>query len=278
MAARGEAASEPPLAGAVLRAAEERGLGWAVGQDLHATPGVGVEATVDGQRLFVGRLNGATTDLATYQVAQLEAEGKTVVTLARGGRSLALLAIADEVRVGARESVAALRRLGLRHVLMLTGDNERVAAAIARQVGIDAYRAGLLPEDKTAAIQELRATYGPIAMVGDGVNDAPAMAAADLGIAMGAAGTDVALETADVALMADDLGKLPTAVQLSRRTLANIRQNIALSLASVAFLLVAALAGWLSLTTGLLLNEGSALVIIANGLRLLPVPAGWENA
>lgn len=269
LAASVEAASEHPLSGAILRAAQERGIQWAQGRDLKATPGIGVEATVDGQRLFVGKPNGLSSDSVAQQLTKLEGEGKTAVVLSRGNRPIAILAVADEVRNGVTEIIASLHKLGIQRTFMLTGDNERTASTIARQVGIDDWRAGLLPEDKTAAVKKLQAEYGLIAMVGDGVNDAPALATADLGIAMGAAGTDVALETADVALMADDLTKLPLAVRLSRRALSNIRQNIALSLATVAVLVLAALFGWLSLTTGLLLNEGIALLIILNGLRLL---------
>jgi Cd2+/Zn2+-exporting ATPase len=165
--------------------------------------------------------------------------------------------------------VASLRKLCVGHQLMFTGDNERVAEAIARAVGLDDWRAGLLPEDKTEAVRQLRTTYSHIAMVGDGGNDAPALAAADVEIAMGAAGTDVALETADVALMADDLAKLPAALLLARRALTNIRQNVTMSLVTVGVLIAAALAGRLSLTSGLLLNEGTALLIIGNGLRLI---------
>lgn len=180
----------------------------------------------------------------------------------------ALLTVADQMRPEAPEAVAALHRIGIRPVLMLTGDNDRVAAAIAAGSGLDGWRAGLLPHDKTEAVTSLRAEHGAIAMIGDGVNDAPALATADVGIAMGAIGTDVALETADVALMADDLAKLPQAIMLSRRARSVIRQNIAMSVTGVAILVAAALAGWLSLTAGLLLNEGTALFIIANALRL----------
>jgi Cd2+/Zn2+-exporting ATPase len=155
----------------------------------------------------------------------------------------------------------------------MTSDNERTAAAIAERVGLREWRAGLLPEDKASAVAALRAERGAIAMVGDGVNDAPALAVADVGAGDAHRDPDVALETADVALMADDLAKLPAAVRLARRAMANVRQNIALSLAAVAVLVVAAMAGWLSLTEGVLLNEGSAILIIANGLRLLRAPA-----
>lgn len=271
LAAGVEAASEHPLAEAILRAAKDRGIRWERGRDLHAVPGVGVEATVDGRRLFLGRPHGAKGEDSnvTERAARLEAEGKTVVVLTEGSHHFGILAIADQLRDNVPAVVTSLRRLNVRHLLMLTGDNEQVAEAIARQAGIDHWRAGLLPEDKTEAVRELQATYGPIAMIGDGVNDAPALATADVGIAMGAAGTDVALETADIALMADDLAKLPTAIRLARRALANIRQNIAMSLATIAILIVAALSGRLSLTSGLLLNEGAALLIIGNGLRML---------
>ena len=270
LAAGVEAASEHPLAEAILRAAIDRGIFWDLARDLRAIPGVGVEASVDGRRLFLGRPNGAGVSSETRaRLAAFEAEGKTAVLLAEGDRALGVIAVADELRPDARWVVESVRELGIGHMLMLTGDNEGVAEAVAASAGIDDWRAGLLPQDKTEAVSSLRATYGAIAMVGEGVTDAPALASADVGIAMGAAGTDVALETADIALMADDLTKLPAAIRLARRALSNIRQNVAMSLATVAFLVAAALAGWLSLTTGLLLNEGTALLIIANGLRLL---------
>lgn len=278
LAAGVEAASEHPLAGAVLRAARERGLRWETGRDLRAIPGVGVEATVSGQRLFVGKPQQQLPDHVARALAGSAAEGKTAVILSGGSELLGLLAIADEVRPHAAEVVSSLRHLGIEHIVMLTGDNEPTAAAVARRLGIDEYRAALLPEEKTATVKALRDRYGPIAMVGDGVNDAPALATADVGIAMGAAGTDVALETADVALMGDDLGKLPEAIVLARRARANLRQNITMSLVVVAALVVGALTGELSLTTGLLLNEGSALLIIGNGLRLLATRAADQGS
>jgi Cd2+/Zn2+-exporting ATPase len=152
---------------------------------------------------------------------------------------------------------------------MLTGDNEGTAKAIAQEAGVDTYFARLLPEDKVEKIRQLREANGRIAMVGDGINDAPAMAVSDLGIAMGAAGTDIALETSDIALMSADLSKLPVAFNLSRRTVRNIRQNIILSLAVIVFLVPAALAGWIGMVPGLLINEAGGLAVIVNGLRLL---------
>ena len=161
---------------------------------------------------------------------------------------------------------------------MLTGDNERSAQAIAHRVGVDEYRAQLLPTDKVDVVRQLREQYGAVAMVGDGINDAPAMAVADVGIAMGAAGTDIAIEAGDVVLMSDDLGKIAYVRELSHRTVSTIRQNIAVSLINVAFMVVAALLGYLGLVTGLLLNEASAVFVILNALRLLkwksPADAG----
>ena len=269
LAASVEVASEHPLAGAIVKAAEQRQIQRSQAVDVRAVPGVGVEATVDGARVFVGRPDDGVSPEVADALERLQAEGKTAVVVHAADRVVGVLAVADELRPHAAETVGVLRALGLQHVVMLTGDNERAASAIARTVGIDDWRASLLPHEKTTAVQALQKQYGAIAMAGDGINDAPALATADVGIAMGAAGTDVALETADVALMGDDLAKLPEAVRLSRRAVANIRQNIGLSLATVAVLVIGALGGWLSLTTGLLLNEGSALLIIANGLRLL---------
>jgi Cd2+/Zn2+-exporting ATPase len=269
LAAAVEAASEHPLADAIVRGARNRGIEVASATDLRATPGVGVRATAAGRRLFVGRPTENGSGWAADRIAGLEAQGRTAVVVAEDDVILGVLAVADELRPDAREVIDQLRRLGVDHVVMLTGDNDRVAAAIASQVALDDWHSRLLPEDKTDAVTRLRHRYGSIAMVGDGVNDAPALATADVGVAMGAAGSDVALETADVALMADDLRKLPQAIAISRRAMANVRQNIVLSLVVVAALVAAALSGRLSLTTGLLLNEGAALLIIANGLRLL---------
>lgn len=277
LAASVEAASTHPLAEAVVEAPRHKALVWNTGREPRAIPGAGVEAIVDGRRLFVGKpADGISADVKGW-VSKLEAEGKTVMVLAHDDEVLGLLAVLDEPRNEALEVVGALRALGIRRLLMLTGDNAATAAAVARSLGIDDWRAGLLPEDKMAAVSSLRDSYGTIAMVGDGINDAPALATADVGIAMGVAGSDVALETADVALMADDLGKLPHAILLSRRALGNIHQNIVLSLIAVAVLVTLALLGKMSLTSGLLLNEGTALLIIANALRLLRPPRAYHG-
>jgi Cd2+/Zn2+-exporting ATPase len=272
LAAAVEGASEHPLAGAVLAGARQRGITWPAASDVQAEPGVGVRATVDAKRLFVGRPDVLAAGGESV-LGRLRHDGKTVIALARDDEPLGLLAVADELRPDAADVVAQLHRLGVQRVVMLTGDHDQVAQAISRAAGIDDYRAGLLPRDKSRAVGELRERHGAMAMVGDGINDAPALAAADVGIAMGASGTTVALETADVALMADELHKLPDAIGLARRAMRTVHQNVALSLGTVVLLLVTALTGWLTLTTGLLLNEASALLIIANGLRLLRMSA-----
>jgi Cd2+/Zn2+-exporting ATPase len=253
LAAAVEAASEHPLAAAIITAATERGLTVTPSADVQATPGVGVRGSVRGQQVFVGRPPGADSlpGPAGQELAALQDDGKTAVLVSVGTHPAGLLDIADQLRPEAAGTVAHVRRLGIRQV-MLTGDNPATAAAIAQATRIEDWRASLLPEDKTTAVARLRTQAGPVAMVGDGINDAPVLATADVGIAMGAAGTDVALETADIALMADQLGKLPAAITLARKAARVIRQNIALSLAA-----------------GLLLNEGSAVLIIANGLWLL---------
>ena len=271
LAAAVESESEHPIATAIVAGARDRALTIPAVQDARALPGAGMEATLDGRTLHIGRPTDEdrTDGTAGPALAHAEAEGCTAVVLRDDTRPLAVVAVADQLRPDAESTLAELRDLGVERVLMLTGDNATVARSTAQALGLDDYRAELLPEDKSAAIRELREKHGVIAMVGDGVNDAPALANADLAIAMGAASTDVALETADVALMADELDRLPAAIRLSRRARKNIKINIALSLTVVAILIVAALAGWMSLTTGLLLNEGSAALIILNGLRML---------
>jgi Cd2+/Zn2+-exporting ATPase len=203
------------------------------------------------------------------EIKRLQDEGKTTILVAEEGRLLGIIGVADQLRPGVKEVVASLKKGGIKRVGMLTGDNEGTARAIAAQAGLDEYRSRLMPEEKVEAIRQLQQKYGRIAMVGDGVNDAPAMAAADVGIAMGAAGTDIALETADLALMSDDLSKIPYALGISRKAVNIIRQNVVASLAIVALVVSLALIGKIGLVPGLLINEGSALIVMLNGLRLL---------
>jgi len=196
------------------------------------------------------------------------------MVVAIDGRIAGVVAVADRVRVDAAHMVAGLHAAGVRKVVMLTGDTAAVAKAVGAQVGIDDVRAGLLPEDKLDAVRELQRNGHTVAMVGDGVNDAPALAMADIGVAMGAAGTGVAIETADIALMGDDLLKLPRAVTLARRTVRTMRQNIAIALVTVVMLLAGVLVGGVTMSIGMLVHEVSVLVVIVNAMRLLRSPDG----
>lgn len=274
-AAAAEARSEHPLAKAVLASAAERGIQLPAATEFLAIPGLGVEATIEGQRvwmgnerLFIERRVPVPESLAR-EARSLEEKGQTVMFVYADGAWLGLLAVADVIRPDAAEIVAELKRLGVAKVVMLTGDNERVAAEIAARAGVDEFHAGLLPADKVRLIKQLREKYGFTAMVGDGVNDAPALAAADLGIAMGGAGTDVALETADVVLMGDDLRHLPYAIGLARKAKRVVWQNLAFSLAVIVLLVVAAFGADLPLPLGVVGHEGSTVLVVLNGLRLL---------
>jgi Cd2+/Zn2+-exporting ATPase len=188
--------------------------------------------------------------------------------------AVGLIALADTLRPEAAATMKALKAAGVSHTIMLTGDNARSATAIAKEIGLTEFRADLMPDDKLTIIRELAKEYGHVAMIGDGVNDAPALAHATVGIAMGGAGTDVALETADVALMGDDLSKLPFAVGLGRATRAIIMQNLFISLGVIAFLVITSLTGIVSIGIAIIFHEGSTLVVVANALRLL----GYKSA
>ncbi|MEP7126733.1 MAG: heavy metal translocating P-type ATPase [Byssovorax sp.] len=275
MAAAVESLSNHPLGRAIVAEAKRRGLEVPEAINHEAVGGVGAHAAVGGLRCAIGKpgmFASVPTDVL-QQRRRLEAEGKTVVLV--GDQAVwGLLALRDTVRPEARAAVAALRKLGIRHVVMLTGDGEASARAIAEETGIDELHADLLPQDKTRVVEELVRRYGRVAMVGDGVNDAPALAAATVGIAMGAAGTDVALETADVVLTTDDLGKIPYAVSLGRRALGVVKQNLVVALGVIVTLVVADLLGRINLPTGVLGHEGSTLLVTLNGLRLLArIPA-----
>ena len=274
IAAALEARSEHPLAEAVVSRAQEEGIDISPAQHLEAVPGKGAKGQVEGQPFFIGSLRlfeemGVEVREAREEVERLQREGKTIILLGQEEHVCGVLAVADAVRPSAAEVVQHLHNHCRMKTVMLTGDNEGTARAIAQQVGVDEWRAQLLPEDKVRAIRELQQRYGSVAMVGDGVNDAPALATATVGIAMGAAGTDTALETADVALMADDLTRLPFTVHLSRRTLRIIQQNIVFSLAIKALFLGLAFAGRATLWMAVAADMGASLVVIANSLRLL---------
>jgi Cd2+/Zn2+-exporting ATPase len=288
-AAAAEALSQHPLARAVLAAAKARGLVVPQALDAQAVTGKGIRARVGDRLVEVGHatmFGGALHEGAGEErasairvrevVQRIEREGKTAVVVRAvsagadrtAGAWLGVIGIADVARANARQAISEIRAAGVRHVVMLTGDNIYVGQTIAGHVGITDVRAGLLPEDKVAAVREL-AARGMVAMVGDGVNDAPALAHATVGIAMGGAGTAAALETADVALMGDDLSRLPFVIGLSRAARRVIRQNLVISLAVIVVLVVSSALGGIGIGPAVFFHEGSTLVVLVNGLRLL---------
>lgn len=286
LAAALESRSGHPLAQAIVAAARERGLRWDEPADVAAVNGKGIRATLGVQRLEIGNLKlfegEAMSAEVTAQVERLESAGRTTMLVRADGRFAGVVGLMDTPRAGVAAVLIELRSLGVTKTVMLTGDNARVARAVAQAVGLDDVRASLLPEDKIAIVADLVKEYGQAAMVGDGANDGPALARATVGIAMGGAGTDVALEAADVVLMSDDLGKLPFAVGLSREARAIIRQNLVIALGAVALLIPATLFGWAGLGLAVLIHEGSTIVVVFNALRLLtftssPVPSVRER-
>ncbi|WP_409343176.1 heavy metal translocating P-type ATPase [Paenibacillus sp. MBLB4367] len=278
LAAAVERYSEHPLAKAIVRKALEEGLNVPGSGEFRAVPGDGAVALVGGRTYRIGNPRwvrqelGLSPDYEAERIAALQDAGQTVMLLASEERAEALLAVADTVRANSAETIGRLREAGIGRIVMLTGDNAGTARNVAGQLGGIDYRAELLPQDKVTAIRELLERHNGVAMVGDGVNDTPALASATVGIAMGAAGTDTALETADVALMGDDLGKLPEAVSMSRKALRVIKQNIAFSLLVKAVFLALIALGHSSLWLAVLADTGSSLLVIANGMRLLRAP------
>lgn len=269
-----EARSQHPLARAVVNHALELGIDMRPATDVQTVKGKGVNGIVDGEFFWLGsnrylvEQNQSIGELSA-RVDALEREGKTVVAIGNDRHVCGLLAIADTLRPGAERALAELRGAGIKHLIMLTGDNKTTANAIAQNLDIDEIHAELLPEDKVSEIDRLVEEYGTVAMVGDGVNDAPAMARASFGIAMGAAGSDAAIETADIALMTDDLGKLAWLVGHSKRALLIIRQNIVFSLGVKALFVILTFAGFASLWGAIAADVGASLLVVANALRLL---------
>jgi Cd2+/Zn2+-exporting ATPase len=278
IAAAVESRSEHPLAGAILCAARERDLSWPEVEHFEALPGCGAHAMLGDEPVQIGneRLFPNATPDVRGRIAAWQDVGKTVLLVGRSGHLIGLIAVTDTLRPRAEEAIHELRAAGVHTIVMLTGDGERTADVVARRLGLDDRRAGLLPEQKTLVIQELLRKHGQVAMVGDGVNDAPALATASVGIAMGAAGSDTALETADVALMGDDLRHLPYLINLSRATLRTIRANIAFSIVVKIIFLALTLLGFASLWLAILADTGAALLVIANGMRLLRFQAGRQ--
>jgi Cd2+/Zn2+-exporting ATPase len=277
LAAAAEGDSEHHLARAIRRHARRQGLAVPRAEGFEALPGLGARARVSGEEIYVGspalfsQLGLELEESGGRTEPEEATEARTLVLVGTRERILAAITLGDRARRGARAVMEELRRLGLRRLVMLTGDHAPAAASIASEVGVDAWFAGLSPEEKIEKLRELRDEFGPVGMVGDGVNDAPALAASDVGFAMGAIGSDAALEAADIALMADDLRKLPAALRLSRRTASIITQNIALSLAIKLGLVALAFPGWLRLWLAVLGDTGASLLVILNAMRLLRV-------
>ncbi len=274
IAAAVEQRSTHPIAQAILDHAASIGVASAPASQVAAIPGRGAEGTVEGRPALVGshRLfdeRHLCTDAIHRRAAAIDAAGRTAVIVARDGRPIGLLAVADRTREASKDAIQLLRAHGVVRVVMLTGDSHGTARAIAAELGVDEFRAELLPEDKVAVIEELRRVHGPVAMVGDGVNDAPALASSDVGIAMGAAGSDSALETADIALMADELLRIPYSFRLSRATVRNIQMNFAISIGLKGVFVIAAVGGMATLWMAVLADTGASVLVIANALRLL---------
>lgn len=275
IAAGAESRSAHPLAQAIVRSARTQGVPASTMDEVEALTGRGLRAVTNGKTIWIGNrklMDEAMVTIpadALQKADALQQTGKTLMWIAEEKTAIGLIALADTLRREAAPTMKALKGAGVAHTIMLTGDNTRSASAIAHEIGLTEYRADLMPEDKLTVIRDLVREYGQVAMIGDGVNDAPALANATVGIAMGGAGTDVALETADVALMGDDLSKLPFAVGLGRATRNIIVQNLFISLGVIALLIVTSLTGIVSIGIAIVFHEGSTLVVVANALRLL---------
>jgi len=262
------------LGQAIVQKARELQIQWPEVEEFLAQTGRGAQARIEGQSYFIGNHRfaeevGFCSPEVETKLADLERAGKTTVILGTDTQAIGIIAIADQMREEVPEVLQSLKTVKVRKLVMLTGDNLGTAEAIAGRLGIDEYLADLLPEDKVEQVRQLTGRYDTVAMVGDGVNDAPALAAASIGIAMGAAGTDQALETADVALMGDELSQLPFAVRLGQRAVQTIKQNISLSLAIKALFLALAIPGYATLWMAVGADMGASLLVVFNGLRLL---------
>ncbi|MDV8003158.1 cation-translocating P-type ATPase [Rhodococcus sp. IEGM 1408] len=275
-AAAAEAGSEHPLARPILDSARTEGVApEGIPGAVTPVPGKGIVSDIEGRRVLIGNAPlleqyGVTDDVdAAAAARKLAAAGKTPMIVAVDNAVIGVIAVADRVREDAPEMVRRLHDAGVEKVVMLTGDTRLVAEAIGKATGIDEIHAGLLPEDKLDAVSKLQREGHTVAMVGDGVNDAPALATANIGVAMGAAGSAVAVETADIALMGDNLLKLPEAIGLAKRTVAVMRQNIAIALLTVVVLLAGVFFGGVTMSIGMLVHEGSVLIVILNAMRLM---------
>lgn len=275
-AAAAEAGSEHPLASSIIEAAQDHRVApEQIPDDVTPVPGKGIVANINDHQVLIGnsallaQYSISDKDEADQAAQQLAADGKTPMIVVVNHSVVGVIGVADRIRPDAPLMVAQLHNAGVKKVVMLTGDTLPVAEAVGRATGIDEIHAALLPEDKLEAVAQLQRAGHTVAMVGDGVNDAPALATADIGVAMGAAGSAVAVETADIALMGDNLAKLPEAVRLAKRTVTIMHQNIVIALATVVALLVGVFAGGVTMSLGMLVHEGSVLVVIFNAMRLM---------
>ena len=277
-----EGLSDHPLAKAVVRDGKERMEGKEIPEadSLEAVFGKGIKANVGADKIYIGNLDlyEALDDNKPSQeiiekIESLESNGNTTILVRKNDTYIGIIGLMDTPRAAAKSTLAALKEIGIKKMIMLSGDNQKVADAIAQEVGLTGAKGSLLPEEKVEAIKQLKQSESKIAMVGDGVNDAPAMAASTVGIAMGAAGSDVALETADIALMADKLEILPFAIGLSRKAKGIIKQNLWISLGVVGLLIPTTIFGFASIGVAVLIHEGSTIVVVVNALRLL----GYER-
>lgn len=270
--------SQHPLASAIIRKAEEKGISLNdyKAENFQSITGKGAKALVNNKSYYIGspklfkEMNNLS-DSVNEELKTLQIQGKTVMLVGTSEEIIGLIAVADQVRDSSSKVIRKLLAIGIEKTIMLTGDNQATGQAIAKQVGLSDVKADLLPQDKLETIKSLRKQYGKVAMVGDGVNDAPALATATVGIAMGGAGTDTAIETADIALMADDLNKLPYTIQLSRRTLGIIKGNIIFALGLKILALILIVPGWLTLWMAIFADMGATLIVVLNSLRLLKV-------
>jgi len=275
-----EAFSQHPLSQAFIKKAEQEQIGYkALGvEDFSSVIGKGIQGMIDGKRYFIGNVELAK-ELSTIvqvnevmeQLTALQQQGKTAMLIGKDTTIVGIIAVADEVRESSKDVIAALHSQGIEDTIMLTGDSSETAHGIAREVGVTRTEANLLPQHKLEKMKELKHQYGHVAMIGDGVNDAPALAAANIGIAMGGVGSDTALETADIALMGDDLRKLPFIIKLSKKTMWIIKQNITFALGLKLLALLLVVPGWLTLWIAIFADLGATLLVTLNSLRLLRV-------
>ncbi|HYA43082.1 MAG TPA: HAD-IC family P-type ATPase, partial [Syntrophobacteraceae bacterium] len=271
-----EAHSNHPVARAIIRHAESAGIRAAVADAFTIVPGQGAEGSIEGKTYWIGShrmLERWQRESPVFhdQIAGIEEAGNSLMVMWCDDHVCGMVSVADRVRPEAGSAVAALKVLGLKKVVMISGDNRKTAELIAKEVGIDEFHPELLPEDKVRLVSKLKDKYGAIAMVGDGINDAPALAASTVGIAMGAMGSDAAIETADIALMSDDLSKIPWLIRHSRKTMAVIRQNVIFALLVKSLFIGLAAAGVATLWEAIAADMGASLLVIFNGLRLLGI-------